>query len=371
MILSHHAPPPDAPSGVAAYAACLEQHLAAHVQFHPDAPARLYHIGNNPLHWSFYQAALGQPGAVLLHDACLHHLLLGQLSREAYIEEFVYNYGEWFREAADRYWRGRALSAAASQYFEKPLLRRLGESARLVIVHNPAAAAAVRAHCPQTRIAEIPHLFAGPPPASYWQTHTFRTRVGVADEEVLIGVLGHLRESKRIPTVLTAVARLRERGLPVRLLIQGAFTGPDLAAALAPQLGQPWVIRLPYLAEPEWWIMAQALDVAVNLRWPLAGEASGVATRLMGLGKAVLLTRSLENSRLPAAAAIQIDPGLPEQEQLEQHLAWLVLNPAARHSLGRHAALHIQNHHAAPAVAAEVARLLESAFDGHAATALT
>ncbi len=371
MIVSHHAPPPEAPTGVAAYAQTLERHLHPHLQFHRDAPARLYHIGNNPLHWAFYQAALVQPGAILLHDACLHHLLLGQLSREAYIEEFVYNYGEWHRQTADRYWQGRALSAAAVRYFEKPLLRRLVEASPLVIVHNPAAAAAVLAHSPQARVAEIPHLFDAPPPASYWQVHEFRTRIGVADEEILIGVLGHLRESKRIPAILAAVARLRRQGIPLRLLVQGAFTGPDLAAALRPQLAEPWVIRLPYLAESEWWVMAQGLDVAVNLRWPLAGEASGIATRLMGLGKPVLLTRSLENSRLPAATAIQIDPGLPEAEQLEHYLAWLALNPAARHSIGRHAALHIQTHHAAPIVAAQLAQLLRPVFDGQAATALT
>ena len=30
----------------------------------------------------------------------LHHLLLGKLSKEEYVEEFVFNYGEWLRDFA-------------------------------------------------------------------------------------------------------------------------------------------------------------------------------------------------------------------------------------------------------------------------------
>jgi glycosyltransferase involved in cell wall biosynthesis len=356
MKVGYHAPLPPAPTGVAQYAATLLHHLSSHVEISETATTHLYQVGNNRLHWEIYQRAIIQPGVVLLHDACLHHLLLGQLTREQYIEEFVYNYGEWFRQTAERYWENRSNSAADPRFFARPMLRRLAESARLVIVHNPAAEAAVRAHAPRVRVERLPHLFENPPEHFCREIDAYREQVlQVRRDETLFAVLGHLRESKRLFTILNACEQLRARGLPIRLLVQGAFVGPDLERALEPRLEQDWVIRRGYLSEDEWWLQAKAIDVAINLRWPLAGESSGIATRLMGIGKPVLLTRSLETQDIPEAAAIQVDPGLPEQQQLEHYMAWLALNPEARRAIGRHAVIHTNQFHQAERVAAQLA----------------
>ncbi|MBZ5585010.1 MAG: hypothetical protein LAQ30_22925, partial [Acidobacteriia bacterium] len=113
MIVGYYAPLPPARSGVADYAAALLTELRRHGQV-DLAPATcdvaLYHLGNNPLHAGIYRRALQTPGVVVLHDAVLHHFLLGQLDEHAYIEEFVYNYGEWNREMARELWRNRASS---------------------------------------------------------------------------------------------------------------------------------------------------------------------------------------------------------------------------------------------------------------------
>ena len=58
----------------------------------------------------------------------LHHFLLGQLDEPAYIEEFVYNYGEWSRGLAVDLWRARASSGSDTRYFAYPMLRRLAGS---------------------------------------------------------------------------------------------------------------------------------------------------------------------------------------------------------------------------------------------------
>jgi hypothetical protein len=154
---------------VADYAAALLAELRRHGMVE-TAPARcdiaLYHLGNNALHAEIYRRALEQPGVVVLHDSVLHHFLLGQLSEADYVEEFVYNYGEWHRGRARELWRSRASSASDSRYFEAPLLKRATERARAVVVHNQAAAAVVKAHSPGARIVEIPHLFQPPPMAS-------------------------------------------------------------------------------------------------------------------------------------------------------------------------------------------------------------
>ena len=101
-----HAPPPGSRSGVADYAETLRQALVRCGTW--NVP--VYHLGNNPLHADIYRQALASPGVVVLHDAVLHHFLLGTLGRERYIEEFVYNYGEWRRQLAEDLWAGAPAS---------------------------------------------------------------------------------------------------------------------------------------------------------------------------------------------------------------------------------------------------------------------
>jgi hypothetical protein len=170
---------PPARSGVADYAAALQAELRRHgrVKMAPEhCDVALYHLGNNPLHAEIYRRALERPGVVTLHDAVVHHFLLGQLDEASYIEEFVYNYGEWNRGLAGELWRGRATSATDSRYFRYALLRRVAERARAVVVHNPAAARAVKEHAPEARVVEIPHLFQAPALAGEEDVARYRRR---------------------------------------------------------------------------------------------------------------------------------------------------------------------------------------------------
>jgi glycosyltransferase involved in cell wall biosynthesis len=360
MNLAYFAPLPPAPSGVADYAQTLLTALQARIPISVNAAnrstsTRLYHIGNNPLHWEHYQRALREPGVILLHDAVLHHLLLGQLSRDAYVEEFAFNYGEWYRDTAARYWNRRAQSVSDPAFFARPMLRRLAEASLAVLVHNPAAAQLVRAHHPSARVEVIPHFFEAPRDHSYLEIDEYRERVlGVPRTEVLFAVLGHLRETKRLDTILRVYETLRRQGLAIRLLIQGEFVGPDLERSLGPLLEQPGILRRGFLNAEEWWLMARSLDGAINLRWPSAGESSGIATRLLGIAKPVLVTRGPETSALPEVSVVKIDPGLAEREQLTHYWAWLASNQDARLAVGRHGAIHIRDHHSLAAIADRV-----------------
>ena len=106
---------PTGNSGVADYARVLHASL-------PDVPGvTVFHLGNNPLHEEIYRRLLSRRDpkrVVILHDAVLHHFLLGSLSRDAYIEEFVYNTGEWNRSLAQDLWARRAQSAAIAAAYE-------------------------------------------------------------------------------------------------------------------------------------------------------------------------------------------------------------------------------------------------------------
>jgi glycosyltransferase involved in cell wall biosynthesis len=297
------------------------------------------------MHAEIYRRALERPGVVTLHDAVLHHFLLGQLDQATYIEEFVYNYGEWNRGLARELWRARAGSASDSRYFRHPLLRRVAEGARAVVVHNPAAARTVKQHAPEARVVEIPHLFQAPPLAGDEEVARFRQRLGVDPGTFLFGVFGYLRESKRLPTVLEAFADLHRENSQMALLVAGEFISTDLERAVQPLMGGAGVVRLRYLEERDFWLAAAAVDACINLRYPAAGETSGITIRLMGIGKPVMLTDAAECARFPEDACLRIASGVAERESLRQHMILLTSISGAARAIGQRAAGHIGAHH--------------------------
>jgi glycosyltransferase involved in cell wall biosynthesis len=365
MTVGFFAPLPPAPTGVADYAASLLSGLQTQGRVEVGdqrADAALYHIGNHPLHRAIYERALARPGVAVLHDAVLHHFFLGSLDEAGYVSEFVHNYGEWMTDFAGELWAGRARSAADPRYFEYPMLKRIAERSRAVIVHNAAAARAVRRHAPRARIEEIPHLFV--PPArlpSESETVQFRGELGLGRGTLLAGVFGHQRETKRLPAVMRALDRASRAGADVRLLVAGAFVSTHLERALAPMLADPRLIVAGYLPEPEFWRHAAAVDVCLNLRYPAAGETSGIGVRMMGIGKPVVFTAGDELARIPENAALRVDMGALEEEMLAGYLVWLAQDRQAAREIGCRAAAHIAREHSLDRVAERYWSVLQTA----------
>jgi glycosyltransferase involved in cell wall biosynthesis len=346
-------PLPPAKTGVADYSASL---LAALRKYGPVEIARgavaLYHVGNNHLHREIYQLALTHPGITVLHDAVLQHFFLGTLDESAYVDEFVYNYGEWMRDLARELWRNRARSAADPRYFDYPMLKRIATQSSAVIVHNPAAARVVKQHAPHARIFEIPHLFDRPPQLpDAAEIFELRAALGLAPGELLVGVFGHLRESKRLPVVIRAMERSWSEGTNAKLLIAGSFASTDLERAITPLLANPKIARIGYLSERDFWRYASATDLCVNLRYPTAAESSGIAIRMMGIGKTVAFSEGEEIARIPENACLRIPRGAAEEQTLAAMIVWLASEPEAAIEIGRRAARHIACEHAIDRVA--------------------
>jgi glycosyltransferase involved in cell wall biosynthesis len=341
-------PLPPARTGVAEYSAALLGELRRHVEVRlADArcEATLYQIGNNSFHRQAYETALRQPGVVVLHDATLHHFLLGQLGRDEYLAEFVYSYGEWNRGLGEELWRDRGRAAADPRYFEYGMLRRVAESATAVVVHNPGAAAAVLRHAPEARVVEVPHLLLPAIAVGAAECMDARRQLGVHAGTFLFGVFGHLRESKRLPAVLRVFRGLREDGVDCALLVAGEFVSTELERALEGELHGDGVIRVGVMSEVGLSLLSHAVDACVNLRYPGAGETSGIAMRLMAAGKPVIVTSGPETSRLPETACLRVDTGPAEPEMLSAWMRWLCADRAAGREIGRRGAAYLSEHH--------------------------
>lgn len=348
MTVGLFSPMPPARTGVADYAAALLEVLRAHGSVEV-APARsdvnLYHLGNNPLHASIYRRALEEPGVIVLHDAVMHHFALGYFSREEYINEFVWNYGEWSRATAEAMWAGRARSAADPRYYQYGMIRRVVERSRAVVVHNPAAARTVRDHVAGAKVYEIPHLYRQRPAPDAAEVAALRQTLGLDGQEFLCGIFGHLRPSKRIESVAQACERAG-----VTLLIAGACS-PELAAVLQPTLARPFVRRAPYGELSDFRRLTYVVDVCANLRYPAAAETSGVAIELMGAGKPVILSEGEEIARYPGDACVRVPRGPAETDAVAHVLVWLKRYRSDAQWIGASAAETIRRAHSPERVA--------------------
>ena len=366
MTVGFHSPLPPAPTGVADYSAALLtalQKLGRVEANAAKADTHLYHVGNNHLHRDIYTRALREPGVTVLHDAVLHHFFLGSSAEQQYVDEFVYNYGSWYTDLARSLWKTRARSATDPRYFEYPMLKRIAERSRAVIVHNPAAAKIVKAHAPEATVLEIPHLFVPPDLPPLYEVERLRAKLGLKPSTFLFGVFGHLRESKRLLPILRAFETV-QRSTGAMLLITGDFASTDLARALKPLLQGPGIIRIGYLPDTAFWLHASAIDACINLRYPAAGETSGIAMRFMGIGKPLILSDGLEVSRIPDAACVRVDTGPTEEPMLAAAMQWLATSPSDAREIGARASRQIAEQHAIDAVAAAYWRVLTSCYDG-------
>jgi glycosyltransferase involved in cell wall biosynthesis len=343
-----YAPLPPARTGVADYAAALLEALRRHGDVR-NAPTQcdsaLYHLGNNALHAGIYRRALEMPGVVVLHDAVLHHFLLGQLARDAYIEEFVYNYGAWHRDLAEELWAARTGSGSDNRYFQFPMLKRIVERSRAVVVHNPAAARVVREHAAATPVIEIPHFFSAPDLPTEAATLRYRGALEFKAGKFLFGVFGYLRESKRLASILE-VFRSVHRELPeTGLLVAGAFVSEDLERAVRPLLQGPGIVYRPHLSTREYWLAASSIDACINLRYPTAGETSGISIGMMGIGKPVLVTDSEESARCPEEACLRVAPDVAERDSLRSQMILLRSWAGVGRAVGQRAAAHVHERH--------------------------
>jgi glycosyltransferase involved in cell wall biosynthesis len=288
---------------------------------------------------------------------------LGGENEREYVAEFVYNYGHWSEDLARELWRRRSRSAADPEYFRYPMIKRVTQRSHAMIVHNPRAAALVEEHAQGATVHEIPHLFALPaglPPKS--EAIRWRAGLGVAAHTFLFGVFGYLRETKRLLALLRAFQRARGAA-DMQLLVAGDFVSSDLERSAGPLLrDDAGILRIGYLDERDFWLCASAVDAGINLRYPMAGETSGIAIRLMGLGKPVLLSAGEETSRFPEAACVRIDPGQAEEEMLAEYMVWLARCPGDARAIGLRAAEHIGEHHTPERVAQLYWRALEDCY---------
>ncbi len=316
-----------------------------------DFDCVVYQMGNNLHHRFVLELARELPGIVVLHDLVLHHLY----EEIAGLEDEWEPYGEALREGygpiggAVVQWKRWRL-ASERENFALPLFEPIGARSRGVLVHSRSAEAEVRRRLPQTPVERIP---MGIPREPELDREGARRRLGVSPEQVLIGAFGFLTPIKRLDVLATALRAAWRHCPELRLVLVGeASSGLRLEEIVTPsELAGGRVEHRGYVAADEYRDWMAATDVAVNLRFPSAGETSASLLRLLGDGKCTLVSAYRQFLEIPAEAAVRIPLGAEEEGTLVRELVALARDPQRRMRIGRAAQVFVAAEHSMEAAA--------------------
>ena len=373
MRIAYYSPLPPERSGIADYSARLLPALKQRMDVEVARSRRpllrrtdvaLYHVGNNPqAHGWIVDALRRRPGVVVLHDLVLHHLVAGlTLARGnagAYVAAMERDGGEEARRLAEHVAAGRVRPPWETAPERYPLAGEILDHATGLIVHSRYTERGAREEGYTGRIWRVP-LAAAPvpdvPPAPI-------------DGSPVIGSFGHVNPAKRIPQLLRAFARLRERHPDAKLVLAGAIApGFELDRRIEGLGLEDAVVSEGYVDDRRLWSLMAACDVIVSLRAPSMGETSAAALQALALGKPLVVSELGWFAELPRDVARHIPVGGPELEVLAEALEELTGDEDLRRTMGAAAVEHIRGEHDVERVAEQYLAVLEWAAGGDAVT---
>jgi glycosyltransferase involved in cell wall biosynthesis len=332
--------PPES-SGIADYSALLLRALRRHldvtvVKRGTKRPPRgvdlaVYHVGNNPeAHGWILDALRRAPGLVVLHDFVLHHLVagvtIGRRDGHGYLDAMEREHGVVGRLLGHGVLDKRIPPLWEARPEDFPLAGEVLSLATGLVVHSRYVEEHARVAGFTGPIARVPHP-AWPDP---------RVDPAPIEGDPLIGAFGNVNQSKRVPQLLEAFARLRSTQPAARLLLVGATSpGFDLERRLQ-RLGldDEGIVREGYVDERRLWSLMAACDVHASLRSPTMGETSGTAVRALVLGKPLVVSDVGWFSELPDDVALAVGMGDAETAELTAALRLLAERPDVRRTMG-------------------------------------
>lgn len=311
----------------------------------------LYHMGNNQHHAAVYSLAMQTPGVVTLHDVILHHFLLGATVGRDEFDTYRRRLG------LEHGWQGEVAAMAVrwgafgeSLQFGFPAHRRLVRRQRGVLVHSDWAREVLLEESPDLEVRTIPMGIPLPPRVDPALGVEFRRRLGIPLRAPLLGSFGFQTPMKRPEVAVQAMARAELAD--VHLVIAGELAPTlDLEGEIADAGLANRVHVTGFLGYEEFEAAISACDLALNLRYPSAGETSAALLRVLALGRPTLVSEYAQFAELPSEAAVDIPVGDGEIDALVKEALELLSRPERLQAMGEAARDYVRQHHD-PAAAA-------------------
>jgi glycosyltransferase involved in cell wall biosynthesis len=160
----------------------------------------------------------------------------------------------------------------------------------------------------------------------------------------LITSFGAVQAHKRVDELLAGLALALERRPDLRLALVGRLEPAhcDVDAAIARHGLERHVLLTGWVDEPTGRDFLHAADLAVQLRGPSTGGASGGVHQALSAGRAVVVSDLDEQAELPDACVRKLAPGPGEAGRLADLLVALRDDPAGRARLEAAARDHVE-----------------------------
>ncbi|MGB7926334.1 MAG: glycosyltransferase [Pyrinomonadaceae bacterium] len=322
----------------------------------------IYHIGNNPLfHGSVWQVSQRHPGIVVLHDLRLHQLF-ESLYRgrwrdlEAYLVQMEFYYGERGRRDAAA-WAAHQKPGIDEMAERYPLTMLALENALGVLVHTEEAFHQLNS-MNRWPVAYAPLPFAAARDGERGRLPSLESRT-IGPPYRLV-VFGYISGNRRLEQLLKALADLPERER-FRLDVYGKLADEKRVRRRVSALKLKGLVKLHgFVPETELDAALRSAHMAVNLRYPTMGEASGSQLRIWSHALPSLVTGVGWYATLPADAVAFVRPD-HETEDIQAHLRAFLSEPARFARMGQKGYRVLEEHHAPEAYARSIINLVERA----------
>ena len=293
----------------------------------------IYNLGNQPdLHGGIWQVSVCQPGIIVLHDLHLHDFFFARWVRyrqdpASYLAALERWYGGEGRRAGEAFCRGGISAEFMAQEF--PLTREAMRCALGVITHCRALAESKET--PACPMAVLDHPYAAAGESCYRQW--LAARRAAPHPPYRLVIFGYLSRNRRLEAVLDALAGIPERE-QFQLDVCGQLWDEGHIRTQIERLGlSPLVKLLGFLPESLVEKKLSAADLAINLRYPSMGEASGSQLQFWDYGLPTLVSRTGWYASLPEDTTAFVRPE-HEVEDIQLHLRAFLADPGAFRVMG-------------------------------------
>ncbi len=315
----------------------------------------IYQLGNSVAHDFMFPYLFEWPGLLVLHDLSLQNFFARQAAAgnaAAYYRALAFGDGLPGVQFARRSLTGKSV-AKYPQYLASEWLLELNLGA---IVHSQYAIDLLQPRCPNARLFAVHQPVVN---AAEIAKSEVRSYLGIDQDTFLIVVYGFLNASKNPEAVLAALKRLREEGLPAKVVFIGSENFSFELRPLVERYGLSQAVSsLGFLdrSDVARWLLAA--DAAVGLRQLYFGETSASALNLLAAGLPLIVTRIGSFAELPDEACFKIDPAEADVPQaVYQALKQLALDAPLRDRMGQAARQYVMAHCRPDQVAAEYLRI--------------
>lgn len=308
----------------------------------------VYNLGDEPnLHGYMFDAIDRYPGVVLLHDLVLHHAIFqrtwAQGKLEKYIEALSYSYGSDVAEDIIRQVKAGNFEIVAAKY---PLVERILDTSLAVVGFNRYMVTRITEITPDVPVCQL-HLPFYLPEGLASGDSVSRLRHKLApNRKHIIATFGLFNSQKRLEITLRAVRRLIQSQPETAYVLIGASMDSHLESRLNELHLLDNVVTTGWLSPAEFTRYMQAVDIAVQLRYPHVGGTPYTPIRLLGLGVPTIISDIEPQADFPAEAVIRIAPDqTDEEDQLYEAMAFLLNHPEERRRMGDAARQYIAANH--------------------------